>query len=184
MNKKTYFLTLIILLFQFATFSNANANDYPNTSIAIIDMNAILNDSKVAINANEQIKEISNKVQENINDNEKMLIEEQKKLIESQQILAPEAFDERRIEYEKKVQDFQITSQEKLIELDKLIAEARSRILDETEPILEKIAEEKGITVILELNSVILNADNMNITKLVIKELNKNLSKIEIEFEE
>ena len=183
MNKKIY-LTLILLIFQFAFYSNANSDQYPNTSIAIIDMNAILNDSKVAINANEQIQDITNTVQENINDNEKLLIEEQKKLLEAQQALAPEAFEERVVEYEKKVQDFQIASQEKLIELDKLIAEARARILDETEPILEKIAEEKGITVILELNSVILNADNMNITKLVIKELNKNLSKIEIEFKE
>ena len=98
--------------------------------------------------------------------------------------MAPEAFEEKRIEYEKSVQDFQIKSQNTLVALDNKVAMVRAQILDEVRPILEQIAEEKGITVILEKGTVVLNADNMDITKLVMKQLNKNLPKIKVEFEE
>ena len=178
------YLILISLLLPFLFILNTSAAQYPNTSLAVIDLNIILNESKVAVDANEQIEKITIKIDEDLSSGEKLLIDEQKKLIESQQIMAPEAFEEKRIEYDKKVQDFQIKSQEKLVKLDRTIALVRAKILDELKPILEKISEEKGITVILEKNSVILNADNMDITKLVIKELNKNLPEIKVELEE
>ena len=180
--KKIKFLMVIVFI-QFLFLSNTYA-EYPNTSIGVINLNLILTDSKVAIDADKQIQEISSDLQERLTENEKELLDQLKKLNESQQILAPEAFDQKRIEYEKKVQDFQIRSQEQLVKLDKMVADVRAKILDEIKPILEEISNEKGITVILEKSSVILNADNMDITKLVIKELNKNLSKIKVELEE
>ena len=178
------YLILIYAIIPLFFLYNANAENYPNTSIAIIDINEILNNSKVAINANEQIEEISSKIQEDLTAKEKNLIDEQKKLIEAQSIMAPEAFEEKRIEYEKMVQNFQITSQNTLVKLDNTVAALRVQILDEIAPILEEIAEEKGITVVLEKGTVILNADNMDITKIVMKQLNKNLPKIKVEFEE
>ena len=115
-------LILIFLLLSLSFLWSVNADDYPNTSIGIIDINEILNNSKIAINANKQIEEISIKIQEDLAAKEKNIIEEQKKLIEAQNIMAPEAFEQKRIEYEKNVQDFQITSQNVLIELDNMVA--------------------------------------------------------------
>ena len=175
---------LLIIFSTLILFSNANTAEYPSTSIAVIDLNLILNESKAAINANEQIEEISVKINNEISQGEKSILDEQKMLIEAQSIMAPEAFEEKRISYEKSVQDFQIKSQNTLIKLDNLIATIRVKILDEIAPILEEIAEEKGITVVLEKGTVILNADNMDITNIVIKQLNKNLPKIKVEFEE
>ena len=74
------FLILIFSFLSLLFIHTAIADDYPNTSIGIIDLNEILNNSKVAINANEQIEEISIKVQENLAAKEKELIDEQKKL--------------------------------------------------------------------------------------------------------
>ena len=177
-------LTLFFACISFLYLFNVNAADYPNTSLAVIDLNKLLNVSKAALNANEQLEEITAEIDASIAEGEKQLIEEQQKLVEAQSIMAPEAFDEKRIEYEKKVQDFQINSQNKLIKLENTIAVIRSQILDEIEPILEEISEEKGITVILEKGTVILNAENMDITELVLKKLDKKLSKIKVEFDE
>ena len=47
-------------------------------------------------------------------------------------------------------------------------------------PILEEISNDKGITVLLEKNSVLLNADNMDITDEALKKLNKELPKLEV----
>ena len=161
-NQKKY-LTLFFVCISFLYTFNVNAADYPNTSLAVIDLNKLLNVSKVAINANEQIEEKTKEIDTSLAEGEKELISEQQKLIEAQSIMAPEAFEEKRIEYEKKVKDFQINSQNTLIKLDNTIAIVRSQILDEIEPILEEISKEKGITVILEKGTVLLNAENMDI---------------------
>mgnify|MGYP001212461956 CR=1 FL=1 len=182
-NLKKY-LTLFFACLSFLYLFNASADEYPNTSLAVIDLNKLLNVSKVAINANEQIEKISKEIDENLAKGEKEIINEQQKLIEAQSIMAPEAFEKKRIEYEKKVQDFQINSQNTLIKLENNIAIVRSQILDEVQPILEEISKEKGITVILEKGTVILNAENMDITELVLKKLNKKLPKIKVEFDE
>tara|TARA_B100000579_G_scaffold434757_1_gene456380 strand:- start:1066 stop:1623 length:558 start_codon:yes stop_codon:yes gene_type:complete len=181
---KKYLIFILFFSSISFLFNNLYADDYPSTSIAIIDINELLNSSKVAINVNEQIAEISEKIQERLAADEENLLDEQKKLIEAQGIMAPEAFEEKRIEYEKEVQNFQIESQNLLVSLDNKVATIRAQILDEIKPILEQVADEKGITVILQKETVILNADNMDITKIVMKQLNKNLPKIEVEFAE
>ena len=47
-------------------------------------------------------------------------------------------------------------------------------------PILEEISNAKGITVLLEKNSVLLNAENMDITDEALQSLNRELPKIEV----
>jgi Skp family chaperone for outer membrane proteins len=47
-------------------------------------------------------------------------------------------------------------------------------------PILEEIANDNGLTVLLEKNSVLLNAENMDITEEALKSLNKKLPSIEV----
>ena len=50
-------------------------------------------------------------------------------------------------------------------------------------PILEEISEEKGITILLEKGTVLLNAETMDITNEVIKRLNKALPEINVSLE-
>ena len=52
--------------------------------------------------------------------------------------------------------------------------------MDALKPILEEISNEKGITILLEKNSVLLSAENMDITDEAMKKLNKSLTKIEV----
>ena len=108
------------------------------------------------------------------------LNQEKNELIESQQIMAPAAFDEKRKEYESKVQNYNITRQEKLMTIDRIVAESRNEVLNALKPILEEISNEKGITILLEKNSVLLNAENMDITEEALKSLNKKLPSIEV----
>ena len=61
-----------------------------------------------------------------------------------------------------------------------MLQKARNTILENVKPILEDISKELGVTVILEKNSVLLSANNMDITDNVIKKLNKELPKIKV----
>ena len=67
--------------------------------------------------------------------------------------------------------------------IKKIVQNTRFQILQEVEPILDEISSELGITVLLWKDSVILSAANMDITDLIIKELNSKFPKIEINLE-
>lgn len=166
--------------FLFSLISNTSFADYPKTTIGVIDLNYILSESKAAKDAAEQIEEIAIKIEEEIKEADQNLIDEQNELVESQQIMAPAAFDEKRKEYEKKIQNYNVSRQEKLMSIDLLVTESRNNVLNAIKPILEEISNEKGITVLLEKNSVLLNAENMDITNDALKILNKELPNLEV----
>ena len=161
-------------------FLSVSHADYPNTSIGVIDLNYILAEAKAAKDAAEQIEDLATKIESEVQESDEALIEEQNKLIESQAVMAPAVFEEKRKEYEKKVQNYNVSRQEKLLSIDKMISESRNDVLNALKPILEEISNDKGITVLLEKNSVLLNADNMDITDEALKKLNKELPKLEV----
>ncbi len=173
-------LCIFILLASIITFTSVVNAEYPNTSIAIIDINLILSEAKAAKKVSEEIEKIAIATEEELRVSDEEMIQEQNKLIESQSIMAPEAFEAKKEEYEKKVQNYNIDRQNKLIKIDNLIAESRNQVLESLRPILEEIANDRGITIILEKNTVLLNAENMDITEEVLKSLNRALPKIEI----
>ena len=177
-NNKIYIAALLIL--ALLTF-NASANEnYPNTSIAIVDLNLILSDSKAAKDAAKQFETIQKNTEEEIIESDKTMLEERNKLIEQQSVIAPEAFELKAKDYEKKLQNYQSDKQNKLRDLEGALQKARNQILENVKPILEELSQELGVTVILEKNSVLLSATNMDITDNVIKKLNKELPKIKV----
>lgn len=179
MNK--FNITFLALLFL---SSVSFADQYPNTSIGIIDINKVLTESKAAVDASKQIEKIQKKSEEESKKEDELIIKEREKLIEQQSVMAPEAFEVKVAEFEKKVQSYQIERQEKLRKLDQMVQKARAQILEEVKPIINDYAGELGITVILEKNAVIMSADDMDMTDQVIKILNKNLPKIEVKLED
>ncbi len=154
--------------------------EYPSTVVGVIDLNFILSESKAAKDAAKQIEEIAIDIEDEIKETDQNLIDEQNKLIESQQIMAPAAFDEKRKEYEQKVQNYNVSRQEKLMSIDIYVSDSRNAVLNALKPILEELSNEKGITVLLEKNSVLLNAENMDITDEALQALDKNLPSLEV----
>lgn len=184
---KKFFIIIkihIVLLFSLLFTINVYANNFPNTSIGVLDLNRVLLDAKAAKKAAEEIDKIAKEIEKELLSSEEDMIKEQNKLIEAQSIMAPEAFELKRKEYDEKLQNYNIQRQNQLISVEKLIESSRTEILDKLKPILEDISDAKGITVILEKGTVILNADAMDITDEVIKVLNKELPKIEVSLEE
>ena len=96
-------LITYILIFFIPSVSFA---DYPNTSIGVIDINKILAESDAAVMASKQIEEIAIEIENEIKNSDEEIIKEQNLLIESQAIMAPEAFESKKNEYEIKVQNY------------------------------------------------------------------------------
>ena len=179
MNKKIQFKSILLSILLFITPTITFA-EYPNTSIGVIDLNKILAESKAAVMASEQIENIAKEIESEIKEGDEEIIKEQNQLIESQAVMAPEAFESKRNEYEIKVQNYNTERQSKLLKIDELIAVSRNDVLNALKPILEQISNEKGITILLEKGSVMLNADKMDITKEVLKILNKEFPELKV----
>ena len=177
------FTSVVIILF-FSILNHTYSADYPNTSIGVLDLNKVLLEAKAAKKAADEIDIIAKEIESELLTSDEEIVKEQNKLIEAQTIMAPEAFELKRKEYEEKVQNYNIVRQKKLLSIDNLIANSRNQILDNLKPILEAISEKKGITVLLEKGQVLLNAETMDITDEVIKKLNKELPKIDVSIEE
>tara|TARA_Y200000002_G_scaffold236934_1_gene195713 strand:+ start:156 stop:692 length:537 start_codon:yes stop_codon:yes gene_type:complete len=171
---------ILIIIISISIIPSVLMADYPNTSIGVIDVNQILTDADASITAAEQIEKIAIEIEKEIKVSDEEIIKEQNLLIESQSIMAPEAFEAKRNEYESKVQKYNNERQSKLMKIDELIAVSRNDILNAVKPILEEISNEKGITIILEKTSVMLNAEKMDITNEVLKKLNKSLPTIKV----
>ena len=177
---KIYTFSILILILTFNSINLFADENYPNTSIAIVDLNLILSESKAAKDATKQFEIIQKNTEEEIIKSDKEMLEERNKLIEQQSVIAPEAFELKAKDYEKKLQNYQSEKQNKLRSLESVLANARNDILENVKPILEELSKELGVTVILEKNSVLLSATNMDITDDVIKKLNKELPKIKV----
>ena len=178
LNFKYKFIFVLTMLSQL--FLTPLYAQYPDTNVGVVDLNYILSESDAAVDAAKQIEDIAKQIEEEIKNTDQNLIDEQNELIESQQIMAPAAFDEKRKEYENKVQNYNVTRQEKLMSIDRIVSESRNEVLNALKPILEEIANDNGITVLLEKNSVLLNAENMDITEEALKALNKKLPSIKV----
>lgn len=171
---------LLILIISICIIPSFLMAEYPNTSIGVIDINRILADANAAVKAAKEIEEIAIEIENEIKTSDEEIIREQNLLIESQSIMAPEAFEAKRSEYESKVQKYNNERQSKLMKIDELIAVSRNDILNALKPILEEISNEKGITIILEKTSIMLNAEKMDITNEVLKKLNRSLPNIKV----
>ncbi len=178
LNFKYKYILFLSLLCQF--FLSPVYAEYPDTIVGVVDLNYILSESDAAVDAAKQIEIIAKQIEEEIKNTDQSLVDEQNELIESQQIMAPAAFDEKRKEYEVKVQNYNVTRQEKLMSVDRIVAESRNEVLSALKPILEEISNDNGITILLEKNSVLLNAENMDITEKALEILNKKLPSIEV----
>ena len=129
---------LIIIVLFFGILPNfTSAEQYPNTSVGILDLNRVLLESKAALDAAKQIEVIQKKVENEAKEQDESIIKEREKLIEQQSVMAPEAFEVKVNAFDKKVQEYQLTRQEELRKLDKMVQSARSKILDQIKvPIL------------------------------------------------
>ena len=171
----------LIILSIFIFFNPTTSfSDYPNTSIGVIDLNIILTESDAAVMASEQIEKIAIDIENEIKISDEKIIKEQNLLIESQSIMAPEAFQSKKNEYEITVQNYNIERQSKLSEIDELILVSRNNVLSALKPILEDISNEKGITILLEKGAVMLNAEKMDITNEVLKKLNTEFPELKV----
>jgi outer membrane protein len=149
-------------------------------SFAVVDVQYILRESKAAKSVQGQVEGQQKKYQEQINAEEGSLRTAQEQLQRQQSVLAPEAFAQKRKEFEGKVAQVQQSVRTKKQDLEAAFAQGVKRINDQVVAIVGKMAEERKLIAVFPRNQVLLVESSLDLTKEVMDKLNQQLPSVTV----
>ena len=167
------FLVTLILFFGIPVSANE--------SITFVDMDYVINQS----NAGKQItEELSKKHKSNLKKFSKMeqsLKDEEKKIISQKNILEKAEFEKKIVLLREKANNYRKERREVIDNLTKQKIYTTTKFLDLVKPILAKYSSDQSISIIIEKKNIIIGKSELDITKDILKLVNSNVAKINIE---
>ncbi len=171
----------ILMVFAFLMPVAAHAADAP--TIAIIDYEKIMGESKAGASLQKQIQAKREAFSKEFSQKDTTLKTSQAELIEGKEKLPAEEFNKKR-----KAFDAQVGEVKSLFEkrrnglqqgVDKAMTELRRSILEAA----AKVAEEKGFDIVLSRDSVVIAEKELDITADVLKALDAKVTNISLSVE-
>ena len=163
--KKVIFL---LIVFNFFTFNS-------KAQIAYIDINLILNTSKVGKSLNLFIKKIEDDDLTRYKLIETELIKKEKEIISQQNILKKEQFQSKLTKLSTEIQKYRSDKKMSSEKLNKIRFDKTKEILKVLNPIITKYVDSNAISIVLPKKNIIVGKKNLDITEQIITLLdNKN----------
>jgi len=168
---KFFVVTFLLLL---CTYGSADQK------IAYLDMKFVLNNSKAGKGAQDYLKKTFNENQKKLSNRESELKKEESDLLSKKSILTKEEYASKSTELRKKVMKYQSDKRLALEKIANLRAEARAKLIKELDPILENYIKENGIVIILDKKNIVKGKTELDITNLIVKELNQKVPSLNL----
>ena len=163
--KKVIFL---LIVFNFFTFNS-------KAQIAYIDINLILNTSKVGKSLNLFIKKLEDDDLTRYKLIETELIKKEKEIISQQNILKKEQFQSKLTKLSTEIQKYRSDKKMSSEKLNKIRFDKTKEILKVLNPIITKYVDSNAISIVLPKKNIIVGKKNLDITEQIITLLdNKN----------
>lgn len=178
-NYKNFCFTLLILAavgVSLAPRSVIAAEDV----IAILDLSKVMENSKARIDASNQLKSLEEGIRAEGKAREAELKEEHDAINRQRTILSPEAFEQKKIDFNKKALAFRSKIQSKSKQLAYTRSIASKKIEKALEPIISQVVKFVGATMIVDRRQILFGENSLDISDQVLERLNKNLTKIDI----
>ena len=148
--------------------------------MAILDLDAIRRQSVAVNDIRTQINNYRKGFQADIQKEEDALRTANQELAKKRTILSPEAFAKERRQFEQKVVEVQKLVQRRKFDLDQAQAQAMVVVEKKLNGIIANVAQARGVSVVLRRNQTILVARSLDITEIVLKQLNDELKKVAV----
>jgi Skp family chaperone for outer membrane proteins len=158
----------------------AAAQKLPTTVAAVIDYQRILRDAAAARSIREQIEARRKAYQEEISNEEQRLHEADKEFAKQRSVLSPEAFAEKRREFEQDVAEVQRMVQQRRRELDRMSAAALNEVKEALIEIVTSIAEERGFNLVLPSSELLFFSRALDLTEEVLAKLDARLPQVRL----
>lgn len=176
-------MMLVPGLFLAAPASAQDAEKPPVPSIAIIDVDKIMQESLAVKSARSQIDDIASDLQQQIVKEEEALRSDEQQLQQQRAILTPDVYGERRQDLQERAASLQQRARSLRQTLDRGIAQTMQRIQLVLFEEVGKLAEEIGVNLVLPRSQIIVAFDSFDISEEALKRLNERLSVVEMSLE-
>lgn len=148
------------------------------TSIAVLDLQKVMTESKAALNIQAQVQNYREKSQAEIGAIEQKLRDEQQALAAGKESMPPEEFAAKKAAFEQSLGQTRNIVQEKKRVLDEAFSTAVTVVRDRVLEIVAQISEEKGYQLVLTRQNVVLVEKPFDITDQVMEKLNASLTEV------
>ena len=180
--RSTFHVLALALGVAFAPQSPALAQTQP--TMAVIDVQKLMNESKAGVSLQTQLKATSEKFEEEIKKFDKELKDTEQMLVKERASLKPEEFTKKRDDFEQKLSDTRRQMQKKRGALTESFGEANATLQKKIVEIVGKIADEKKIDVVMSRQNVVIVDKKMDITAEVLEKLNAEMADVKVKIKE
>ena len=177
------FILLAVLVLQTLFVRAQASSELEPVSLAVVDFRGVLAKSEAARNIRSAVDEKRQKLRKYFLEVENSLRDEQKNLSKKRSIVTAEAFEKRARKLKEKAQSAQKLAQTSNQKLKKSFDEAMDKVQKELLRIVAEVAEESGVGVVLFRSAIVIAVKKLDISKEVLKRLNKKLPDVKVRFE-
>jgi len=179
------FVCIIATVFAIAPLPAAPlAQSLPPPVVAVLDFDRILRDSAAHKNILPQMEKLQNQMQDEVRAQEKALRDAEADLQRQRGILAPEAYQQKRREFEQRIAAAQQDVNVKKQTLERAFGNAMNDVRGALLQIAAEIARERSITLMLPKSSVVLAVPELDISKEALTRLDKRLPSVQVSLAE
>ena len=170
-------LNKIIFFFYIILFANIS---YANNQISYIDISYLLNNSSAGKSISSQIKKINDSNVKKLKIEEDKIKKEESDLISKKNVLSKSEYEKKLINFREKVKKYKITRNNFINDVNKKRINAEAGLIKELSPILAEYLEKNNISLVIQKKNIIIGKSELDITKDIIKILDKKIKKITI----
>lgn len=177
--------SVLVLLMAFAVLTGAPALTAAaeSSKFAVIDVDALINQSTAGKSMQEQLKVKREEFQKEFSKHEKELADADKAISEKKSSLSPEELAKERQAFEANLLETRKLFQQRRTALDKGLGEAMQSLRKEIVQASAEVAEAKGYHAVLMRESVVIVEKDLDITADVLKKLNEKVKTIKVKVE-
>ena len=158
----------------------AAAQQLPATAVAVVDVQQIMQVSAAAQSIQKQLDAQRQTYQKEISKQEENLRAAEQELGRQRSNLAPEAFEQKRREFEQQVADVQRSVQNRKRVLDQAFNESMKKLHETMLEVVAEVAGEQKASLVLAKQQVVIAEKSLDLTGSVLDRLNKKLPSVAV----
>jgi len=172
-----------VQIFILALLSAGQVHAQSGGPFAVVDIDRLMGDSKAGRSIQNQLQDSRESFQKEFSEKEQELREKEKSILQQRDDLSAEEFAKKRQEFESSLLETRKLFQQRRNALDEALNEAMIKLRKEIVEISANLAEEKGYSMILSRENVVIVEKDLDVTDEALKRLNKNIQKIDLKVE-
>jgi len=173
-------LVLAVLAMAGSAGAQQQKQEDPTFSFAVIDVQRVIREAKATQSIRPQIEKLKSGYEKDFEKQEQELRAANQDLAQQRAILSPEAYAERRRDFQQRATAAQREVQETKRRLDHALGTAMSKVHGMLRQVTAEIAKERSLTAIFPRSAVILVERRYDITDEVLKRLDERLPSVAV----